>query len=114
MKRTYPRVAPEENRILYVRNLPFKMSSEEMYDLFGKYGPVRQIRVGNKKETKGTAYVVYYEALSAKEAQEKLSGFSVKGRYLVVIFYNKDKYNPEYNEDALQEKRDIEKLNRGM
>lgn len=31
------RLPPEVNRILLVRNLPFKISSDEMYDLFGKY-----------------------------------------------------------------------------
>jgi pre-mRNA branch site protein p14 len=30
-----------------------------MYDIFGKYGAIRQIRVGNTPETKGTAFVVY-------------------------------------------------------
>jgi RNA recognition motif-containing protein len=49
-----PRLHPEVNRILYVRNLPFKLSEEDMYDLFGKYGPIRQIRVGTTNETKGT------------------------------------------------------------
>ncbi len=39
------RLPPEVNRILYVRNLPFEISTEEMYDIFGKYGPIRQIRV---------------------------------------------------------------------
>ena len=32
-------------RILYVRNLPFKITAEEMYDIFGKYGAIRQIRL---------------------------------------------------------------------
>lgn len=32
-------------RVLYVRNLPFNISSEEMYDIFGKFGAVRQIRL---------------------------------------------------------------------
>ncbi len=32
-------------RILYVRNLPFNINSEEMYEIFGKYGAIRQIRV---------------------------------------------------------------------
>lgn len=32
-------------RVLYVRNLPFTISSEEMYELFGKYGAIRQIRM---------------------------------------------------------------------
>lgn len=31
--------------MLYVRNLPFNISTEEMYNLFGKYGPIRQIRL---------------------------------------------------------------------
>lgn len=26
------------------RNLPYKISAEELYDIFGKYGSVRQIR----------------------------------------------------------------------
>lgn len=39
------RLPPEVNRILFVRNLPYKISSEEMYDIFGKYGSIRQIRL---------------------------------------------------------------------
>lgn len=39
------RLPPEVNRILYIRNLPYKISAEEMYDIFGKYGAIRQIRV---------------------------------------------------------------------
>lgn len=32
-------------RILYVRNLPFNISSEEMYEIFGKFGAIRQMRL---------------------------------------------------------------------
>nr|CRZ26177.1 Bm11422 [Brugia malayi] len=39
------KLPPEVNRILYVKNLPYKITSEEMYDIFGKFGAVRQIRV---------------------------------------------------------------------
>lgn len=31
-------------RVLYVRNLPFNISAEELYEIFGKYGAIRQIR----------------------------------------------------------------------
>lgn len=39
------RLPPEVNRILYVRNLPFNMSPEELYKIFGDYGAIRQIRM---------------------------------------------------------------------
>lgn len=47
------------NRILYVRNLPYKITTEEIYDIFGKFGALRQVRLGINPDTKGTAYVVY-------------------------------------------------------
>ncbi|CAD7697014.1 unnamed protein product [Ostreobium quekettii] len=82
------RLPPEVNRILYVRNLPFNISTDELYDIFGKYGPIRQIRVGCTKETRGTAYVVYEDIYDAKNACDHLSGFNVQNRYLIVLYYN--------------------------
>nr|KAF6430245.1 splicing factor 3b subunit 6 [Molossus molossus] len=87
-KRANIRLPPEVNRILYIRNLPYKITAEEMYDIFGKYGPIRQIRVGNTPETRGTAYVVYEDIFDAKNACDHLSGFNVCNRYLVVLYYN--------------------------
>ena len=58
------RLPPEVNRILFVKNLPFKITAEEMFDIFGKYGPIRQIRVGDKQETRGTAFVGNVDKLS--------------------------------------------------
>eukprot|EP00808_Paulinella_micropora_P019217 g10814.t1 len=74
------RLPPEVNRIIYVRNLPFKISAEEMYEIFGKFGAVRQIRVGNTPQTRGRAYVVYEDIYEAKNAVDHLSGFNVGGR----------------------------------
>ena len=83
------RLPPEVNRILYVRNLPFRteLSSEEMYDIFGKFGAIRQIRLGTTAETRGTAFVVYDDIHDAKTAVDHLSGFNVGGRYLIVLYY---------------------------
>ena len=39
------KLAPEVSRILYVKHLPFKITTEELYDLFGRYGAIRQIRL---------------------------------------------------------------------
>uniref|UniRef100_A0A8D2ZTK5 Splicing factor 3B subunit 6 n=1 Tax=Scophthalmus maximus TaxID=52904 RepID=A0A8D2ZTK5_SCOMX len=87
-KRANIRLPPEVNRILYIRNLPYKITAEEMYDIFGKYGPIRQIRTGNTPESRGTAYVVYEDIFDAKNACDHLSGFNVCNRYLVVLYYN--------------------------
>lgn len=38
------RLPPEVSRIIFVRNLPFKINADELYDIFGKYGAIRQIR----------------------------------------------------------------------
>lgn len=85
------RLPPEVNRILFVRNLPYKISSEELYDVFGKYGAIRQIRVGTSKETRGTAFVVYEDIYDAKQACEHLSGFNLLGRYLIVLYWQPGK-----------------------
>ena len=74
------------NRVLFVRNLPFKITAEEIYSIFGRYGALRQVRVGTTAETKGTAFIVYEDIYDAASACEHLSGFSVGGRYLVVHY----------------------------
>lgn len=76
------------SRIIYVRNLPFKITDDELYDIFGKYGAVRQIRKGNTDKTRGSAFVVYEDVFDARSAVEQLSGFNVAGRYLIVLYYN--------------------------
>uniref|UniRef100_A0A0G4HZW9 RRM domain-containing protein n=1 Tax=Chromera velia CCMP2878 TaxID=1169474 RepID=A0A0G4HZW9_9ALVE len=102
------RLPPEVNRIIYVRNLPYKISADELYDIFGKYGAIRQIRKGNSNDTKGTAFVVYEDIYDAKSAVENLSGFHVAGRYLVVLYYNPKKF--EKRRDQQKEREDLEKL----
>lgn len=76
-----------------MRNLPFNISSEEMYEIFGRYGAVRQIRVGTSKDTRGTAFVVFEDIHDAKQACDHLSGFNVQNRYLIVLYYNPAKHN---------------------
>ncbi|WIA42701.1 hypothetical protein OEZ86_008652 [Tetradesmus obliquus] len=102
--RRQARLPPEVNRVIYVRNLPFSISSEEMYELFGKYGAIRQIRIGNTKETRGTAYIVYEDIYDAKQAADHLSGFNVQNRYLIVLYYNPSRQNKKSNLKDQEEK----------
>jgi len=81
------RLPPEVNRILFVKNLPYDINGEELYDIFGKYGAIRQLRVGSRKDTRGTAFVVFEDIYDAKNAREHLSGFNVKDRYLIVLYF---------------------------
>lgn len=106
------RLPPEVNRILFVRNLPFKISPEEMYDIFGKYGPIRQIRVGDKQDTRGTAFVVYEDIFDAKNAVDHLSGFNVCGRYLVVLYYAPAKLQKK--QENIAKRKDVEDLKAKM
>ena len=101
-QRAVQRLPPEVNRALYVRNLPFKITAEEMYDIFGKFGAIRQIRLGNAQDTRGTAFVVYEDIYDAKTAVDHLSGFNVCGRYLVVLYYQQTKMQKRLDTDREQ------------
>ncbi|KAK3864708.1 hypothetical protein Pmani_014539 [Petrolisthes manimaculis] len=113
-KRTHVRLPPEVNRILYVRNLPYKITGEEMYDIFGKYGAIRQIRVGNTPETRGTAFVVFEDIFDAKNACDHLSGFNVCGRYLVVLYYQSNKAFKKMDAEKKQAELDRVKTKYGI
>jgi pre-mRNA branch site protein p14 len=97
---------PGANRILFVKNLNYQITGEDLYDLFGRYGSIRQIRIGNESKTKGTAFVVFDDVmdvrglfipppfvdptplrLQAKNALEHLNGFHLQERYIVVLYH---------------------------
>ena len=43
--------------------------------------------MGDRQDTRGTAFVVYDDIYDAKAAVDHLSGFNVCGRYLIVLYY---------------------------
>ncbi|KXN69903.1 RNA-binding domain-containing protein [Conidiobolus coronatus NRRL 28638] len=104
------KLPPEVNRILYVKGLPFKITSEEIYDLFGKYGALRQVRLGNGPDTRGSAYIVYEDIFDAKTACEHLNGFNIQGRYLVVLYHQASKQSKK--EDLQRKEEEIAQLKR--
>jgi len=108
------RLPPEVNRILYIRNLPYKITTEEMYDIFGKYGAIRQIRVGNTPDTRGTAFVIYEDIFDAKTACDHLSGFNVCNRYLVVLYYQSNKAFKKMDTEKKREELDNMKQKYGL
>jgi len=105
------KLAPEVNRALFVKNLSYNVTPEDLFELFGKFGAVRQIRQGIANATKGTAFVVYEDVMDAKQACDKLNGFNFQNRYLVVLYHQPDKMaNKPVREDIEERKANLEAL----
>jgi pre-mRNA branch site protein p14 len=103
------KLGPEVNRALFVKNLSYNVTPEELFDLFGKYGPIRQVRQGIASNTKGTAFVVYEDVMDAKQACDKLNGYNFQNRYLVVLYHQPDKMI-RTKEDLDARKENLERL----
>ncbi|CAD6886584.1 unnamed protein product [Tilletia controversa] len=73
--------------VLFVKNLNYSTTGADLYDVFGRYGAIRQVRIGDGAKTKGTAYIVYEEVADAKNALDHLNGFHLNSRYIVVLFH---------------------------
>ena len=75
------------NNKLYVGNLPFGVSEQELTDLFTPCGEVASVQVVQDKFTgksKGFGFVEMVTPEAAQEAQEKLNGTEVGGRKIIV------------------------------
>lgn len=103
------KLAPEVNRILFVKNLGYNATAEDLFALFGKFGPIRQIRQGISNDTKGTAFVVYEEVMDAKSACDRLNGFNFQSRYLVVLYHQPEKM-AKSKADLEERKASLEQL----
>jgi len=75
------------NTKLYVGNLSFKASEEEINSLFSAQGSVKDVFIIKDKYTdrsKGFAFVTMETSESAQSAIEQLNNFEFLGRNLVV------------------------------
>lgn len=71
---------------LFVGNLPFRISEEEVRELFLQYGEVHSVRLINDRETgkpRGFGFVEM-DAAAADAAADSLNGMQVNGRALQV------------------------------
>jgi RNA recognition motif. (a.k.a. RRM, RBD, or RNP domain) len=60
------KLPPGANRILFVKNLNYQTTGDDLHDLFGRYGSIRQIRIGNDPKAKGTAFVVFDDVMDVR------------------------------------------------
>ncbi|KAI0164968.1 hypothetical protein GGR57DRAFT_497838 [Xylariaceae sp. FL1272] len=87
------KLAPEQLPVLFIKNLNYEVTDGDLFKLFDpdETGIIRQIRKGISGETKGTAYIVFWNAIDAKNALDKLNGFNFQNRYLVVLWHQPEK-----------------------
>ncbi|MDR3043682.1 MAG: RNA-binding protein [Desulfovibrio sp.] len=74
------------SKSLYVGNLPFSASEDEIRDLFSQHGQVLSVKLISDRETgrpRGFGFVEM-EAADANGAVEALNGYSFGGRALKV------------------------------
>ena len=72
---------------LYVGNLNYRSSENELEDLFGQFGQVDEVAIITDRETgrsRGFAFVTMAEEDAANQAIESLNGNDYDGRSLVV------------------------------
>ncbi len=72
---------------IYVGNLPYELTKDELKDVFQQYGEVSSVNIITDKMTgksKGFGFVEMSDEANAKEAISKINGYSCKGRNLKV------------------------------
>ncbi len=66
---------------LYIGNLSYSVTNEQVEELFANYGEVRQVNI---IESKGFGFVEMSNQSEAEKAKEALDGSDFKGRNLKV------------------------------
>ena len=72
---------------IYVGNLPFRSTTDDLERLFGEYGSVDSAAIITDRDTgrsRGFGFVTYSDAESATRAIEELDGSSLDGRSIRV------------------------------
>ena len=72
---------------LYVGNLPFSTTDDDLAELFGSYGAITEAKTITDRETgrpRGFAFVTFENPAAAQDAQSALDGKDFQGRALRV------------------------------
>ncbi len=82
--------------IIFVANIPFKSRKKELEDLFKQYGTVNKAYIiydKTRRRSKGYGFVEMPNEEEAKEAMEKLNGYELNDKKLVVTESTSAKQN---------------------
>ncbi|EKD15108.1 RNP domain protein [Drepanopeziza brunnea f. sp. 'multigermtubi' MB_m1] len=97
----YATAGSERSEIIYVRNLPWSTSNEDLVELFTTIGKVEQAEIQYEPNgrSRGTGVVRFDSAEGADTAIEKFSGYQYGGRPLGLSFV---KYQTPGGVDAME------------
>ena len=76
--------AAENAMKLFVGNLPYSATEEELTDLFGQHGEVVSVKIIMDRETNRSRGFGFVEMSNGEEAIKQLNGLDMNGRNLVV------------------------------
>jgi len=82
---------------IYVGNLPYTATEEDVTGLFAEYGPVERVKIITDRETgrsKGFAFVTLGDQSKLNGAIEALNGFDYQGRALRVNASEPKEFKP--------------------
>lgn len=74
-------------RVVFIGNIPFEVTEEQLIDIFKEVGPVLSFRLMFDRETgrsRGYAFCEYADSETAASAIRNLTGYDIGGRHLKV------------------------------
>lgn len=97
---------------VFVRNLPYSCSEDDLRSLFEKYGPLAEIHLPISKETKiskGFAHIMYMIPENAITAYSELDGSIFQGRILHILpsYEKPEKKIEESEEGSFKQKKEM-------
>lgn len=97
---------PQQDQVesdrLFVRNLTYSTTKNDLETVFSRFGPVLSVSLPLDKQTnqhKGFGYIQFSQTNDAVQAKQQLDGTDLKGRLLHIIFAQSRKMSPSSNHD---------------
>jgi cleavage stimulation factor subunit 2 len=88
------RQSQTNSRSVFVGNIPYEATEEQIQDIFAQVGPVVSFRLVFDRETgkpKGYGFVEYRDSQTALSAMRNLNGYEINARALRVYFAEMEK-----------------------
>ena len=86
------------NSSLFVRGIDYSTKSEELRELFNRYGPVSDVYVPMDyytREPRGFAYVQFEDLRDAEDALHHLDGHRLNGKRMEIQYAQGDRKTPQ-------------------